>query len=653
MHEPLHLVSRRAVSYGLAVAMALACWAAACRPGEGEPGHRGLMFLFGGLLGKSSAPHGSAAKRPNSRPYVPPKVALGLNLSSVSYYSSAVPFVDAMKTADAFQSTNSPLVEGVKNEWDTHVADKIPRDPEGYPFEAPSTVQGKPAPQILRASVISTIYSGRYVLLYDGDGEFDFPAAPATVVSRAPGRIELDVQALPDRSIFVSIVRSNRANRVRNVRLILPGFESTYQKQMFHPMFLGRMRGVGVVRFMDWGATNGSPVAHWSERTTPTMPQGTPRGVAIEIMIDLANQLDADAWLCVPHLADDHYVEEMAKLIKARLDPKHKAYIEYSNELWNGIFEQTQWASKRGCKEGLNKIGAYSGGCDEDGPRYWAGIKWQARRSGEIFQIFDRIYGTEANRLVRVLAGQAQNDHLNEKLIDSFEDAAINKARNQADVLAVAPYVGGSVATGIVEEGKAKVQTISISEILDRVEKNIAPEVRDSTAANQKIARRHGLHLVAYEGGQHLVAYGEAGNDEAFVKKLIAANRDPRMRSIYVKALDAWYANSDNGLMMLFNYIESPTKFGVWGLLESQEQRLDTAPKYQAFFDRLQRLASRAAAQPTPATQPGAAPVPTAPPQPLAAPQHSPPPTAPTAPAPPTPPTAPTAPIRPTPPTLH
>jgi hypothetical protein len=112
---------------------------------------------------------------------------------------------------------------------------------------------------------------------------------------------------------------------------------------------------------------------------------------------------------------------------------------------------------------------------------------------------------------------------------------------------------------------------------------------------------------------------------------------------------------------VLFNYIESPTKFGVWGLLESQEQRLETAPKYQAFFDRLQRL-SRAAAQTTPAAppvagpRPNAAPAPSATPQPLAAPLHGPPPTAPTAPtAPtrPTPPAAPTGPTPPTPPTLH
>jgi hypothetical protein len=151
--------------------------------------------------------------------------------------------------------------------------------------------------------------------------------------------------------------------------------------------------------------------------------------------------------------------------------------------------------------------------------------------------------------------------------------------------------------------------------------------VRDSTIENKKVADSHGVHLVGYEGGQHLVAYGGAENNQALVDKLIAANRDPRMRSIYSKLLDAWYTNSDNGLLMLFDYIEAPSKFGSWGLLESQEQRMETAPKYQAFYDRLQRLAT-ASARPGSAS-PSASPSAAAPPL-MAAPAS---PTAPIAPS--------------------
>jgi hypothetical protein len=573
---------RRTACYALAGL--LACFA--CRRGD----EHGPLALFGDLTKHSGAT--AAPKRPAPRPYVAPKVPLGINLSAVNYFATAIPFLDAMKMADPFQSTNAQVAEGEQSTWDTQVADKIPRDADGYPLEIPAIVPGVRVPQILRASVVAPVYGGRYVLLYDGDGELDFPALPGGVASRTAGRIELDIQATPERAIFVSITRSSRLNHLRNVRLILPGYEAVYAKQIFHPTFLGRIRGVGALRFMDWGNTNNSPVEHWSERATPSMTQGTPRGVALEYMLELANQLDADAWFCVPHRADDHYIEEMAKLIKARLSPKHRAYIEYSNELWNGIFTQSTWAAQQGCRAGLNKLGAYSGSCSDDGSRYWAGIKWQARRSGQIFQIFDKVYGSEADRLVRVLAGQAGGEHLNQVLLEAFEDVAINPVHSPADVLAVAPYVGHGVASYVAEQGKA--DSISVGEILDRVEQAIGPHVRDGTLANKKIAAAHGLHLVAYEGGQHLVAYGGAENNPALVDKLIAANRDPRMRNIYVKMLDAWYAKSDDGLMMLFDYIEVPSKFGVWGLLESQEQRMETAPKYQAFYDRLQRLIAKA-----------------------------------------------------------
>jgi hypothetical protein len=536
-----------------------------------------------------AAPTPAAPTEKAPEPAARSGVPLGVNLSAVNYYATAIPFVDGMKMADPFLSTNAPD-SGAKDQWDTELADKIPRDQDGYPLEAPFAVPGTAAPQILRASVVATVYGGHYVVLYDGDGELAFPASSARVLTSAPGRVDLEVPAAPDQTLFLSIVRSNRANHVRNIRVILPGFEQRYAQQVFHPSFLSRLAGVGAVRFMDWGATNGHANSRWSERTRPTTPQGGERGVAYEYMIDLANRLDTDAWICVPHKADDAYVEALAQLIKTRLSPKHKAYIEYSNELWNGIFSQTRWAAEQGCKAGLNKLGQYSGSCEDDGARYWAGIKWNARRTGEIIAIFDRVFGADKARIVRVIAGHAHNEHMNEVLVSALEDKAINRSGTRADVLSIAPYLGGSLASDLVEQGKAA--SISVPDLLDKLESLVRSDVAEATRNNYKIAQRHGLRLNAYEGGQHLVAYGEASANGAFVDKLIAANRNPRMRSIYTRMLDAWYENSGQGLMLLFNFAETPNKYGAWGLLEGQEQQLGQAPKYQAFFDRLQRLSS-------------------------------------------------------------
>ncbi|HKP61074.1 MAG TPA: hypothetical protein VJV78_30295 [Polyangiales bacterium] len=576
-------------------------------------------LMLGGS--KKSAPASKPVPRqPSSHKFEQPGVPLGLNLGTVNYYATAIPFVDVWKMADPFQSANAVFVQGDKNPWNTEVAEKIPRDAAGYPLEIPARVPGVSAPQMVRASVVSAVYSGRYTLLYDGDGEIEFPASPVQVVSSAPGKIELDVQAKPDSSLFLAIKRSNKSNHVRNIRLLLPGFAASYAQQIFHPTYLAKLKGVSTLRFMDWGRTNGSELAHWADRPTPDMPQGV-KGVSLETMIDLANRAGTDAWFCVPHMADDQYVEEMAKLIKTRLDPAHRAYIEYSNELWNGIFPQVAWTAKKGCAAKLNEVGAYTGDCDDDGPRYWSGLKWQVRRSGQIFKIFDQVFGGEAKRVVRVIAGQAQYTELNEKLVSSFDDPKVNTARAQADALAVAPYAGGGVASSIVEDGKK--DTINVLQILDLLEKDIGPAVVQSTRANKKMVDQYGLALIAYEGGQHLVAYGDASHDERFVGKLIEAQRLPRMGQIYQQLLDAWYKESGDGLMVLFNYAEAPTKFGSWGLLENQEQRPEQAPKYKAFMDRLQKLSFNAAERRLKAAgstpPPGAASAPTPNPPPTAA----------------------------------
>jgi hypothetical protein len=591
-------------------------------------------LMLGGSKTRNAPTKPPTPRQPSAHKYEQPSVPLGLNLGTVNYYATAIPFVDVWKMADPFESTNAGYAEGDKNAWNTEVADKIPRDAAGYPLEIPARVPGVSAPQMVRASVVSAVYSGRYTLLYEGDGDIEFPASPVSVVSSAPGKLELDVQAKSNSSIFLAIRRSSKGNHVRNIRLLLPGFASNYAQQVFHPTYLGRLKGVSTLRFMDWGRTNGSDLERWSDRPTPDIPQGV-KGVSLETMIELANRAGTDAWFCVPHKADDQYVEEMAKLIKARLDPKHRAYIEYSNELWNGIFPQVAWTAKKGCAAKLNEVGPYAGSCDEDGPRYWSGLKWQVRRSGQIFKIFDRVFGGEAKRVVRVVAGQAQYTHLNEKLLASFDDPKVNTARAQADALAVAPYVGGGVASDIVEAGKK--DSINVLQILDLVEKDIGPAIALHTRANKKLVDQYGLALIAYEGGQHLVAYGDASHDEKFVAKLIEAQRMPRMGQIYQQLLDAWYKESGDGLMVLFNYAEAPNKFGSWGLLENQEQRPDQAPKYKAFMDRLQKLSFRAAERALRAG--GSTPPPAAAATPTPAPMLTPPPSA-AAPAPTPPPGA-------------
>lgn len=541
-----------------------------------------------GVTDSAAAQSKSAAGQPKVDPArrtksKAPRVPLGVNLGSLNYYSPTLPFLDVMKNADNPQTTKAAF----GGPWNTELIEKLPLDAAGWPLEIPYSGPGVAEPQRVRYSVVALAYPGRYTLLYDGDGEFDFPAAPVKVLDQAPGVIHLDVQHRDEGSLFMTITRSSKANHVRNVRLILPGFEKDYATQVFHPRFIEQIKGASVLRFMDWQRTNNSELARWKDRATPQLSQSTWRGASIETMVDLANRVEADPWLCVPHLADDDFVEQMAKVVKQRLEPGRVVYIEYSNEIWNGIFSQYKYAAQQGCKTGLNKLGSYAGACDDDGAKMWAGTKWTAKRAAKIFDIFERVFGG-TERIVRVLAGQAAFVERNEVLLKAFADPAINPKRVKADALAIAPYFG-QVANDLVEKHGAS--SVSVETILQQMDASIQEQVRDLTRQNKAVADKYGVRLVAYEGGQHLVATGELMNDESLTQKLIAANRHPRMTQLYEKMFDAWYSASGRDLLVLFNSAELPSKYGSWGLLENQEQLPERAPKYRAFRDQLVKLA--------------------------------------------------------------
>ena len=514
----------------------------------------------------------------------PPLVPLGLNLGSLNYYSPTLPFIDVMKNASE-PTTTGPSEGGP---WDTELIDRVPLDPDGYPLEVPYAGEGVSAPQWVRYAVVNLTYAGRYTLLYDGDGEFAFPPVPVEVVSRSAGAWQLDVPKR-DGSLFVTITRSSRSNHVRNLRLLLPGFtREAAQMQVFHPQFLERIHGASVLRFMDWQRTNDSTLTRWADRATPERVQGTARGVALETILELANRANADPWLCLPHGADDDFVERTATLVRERLRPDRVVYIEYSNELWNVVFEQADYVQQQGCAAGLERVEPKPGACSAAVGRMWAGTKWSAQRSAQIFAIFERVFGG-TQRLVRVLGGQAANAARNEVLLEAFNDSAINPRGVRADALAIAPYFGNVVGALTEDESPRR---ITVEELLDRAEESIETQVRDATHDNKRVADLYGVRLVAYEGGQHLVASGALADDEALTDKLIAANRDPRMAVLYRKMFDAWYSESGNDLLVLFNSAELPGKHGSWGLLESQDEPTERAPKYRAFRERLTALAT-------------------------------------------------------------
>lgn len=500
-----------------------------------------LVTCVGGCSGSTS---------PDDTPGPAPASEVGLNLAAINYYATQTPSSDVFRSRDVWATT-----DGIT--WDTDLTDRVPVDTDGYPLEIPS------AGQMLRASVFQPFDAGKFTLTWQGDGDLKVLGPGMEITSSKAGSIAFSVARSVEEPIFVRIDRSNKANPVHDIRMVA---NASYERT-----FVSTLTGFRVFRFMDWGATNNNPVSTWRERTSELAAQGTTRGASIEMMVETANKLHGHLWYSVPHMADDDFIEQAAELIDETLAADLKVYVEYSNENWNPVFPQVAWEAQRGLALGLNDDAAADD--DENAKRYDAGLKFSVQRAARVHSTFRRVLG--ASRVVGVLGGQSASSTLNDQLLSYFDDTRINPLGGRPDALAVAPYFGRIYTP---EDG---VEDLSVDALLDDTEARIEQSVGADTRANRKVADAHGVELIAYEAGQHLLAAGGLENNTSFVQRLLAVNRDPRMGEFYKKAHAVWLQNG-GGLAVYFNSCEQWSKFGTWGALEYQTQPLSKAYKMAA-----------------------------------------------------------------------
>ena len=118
-------------------------------------------------------------------------------------------------------------------------------------------------------------------------------------------------------------------------------------------------------------------------------------------MIKLCNETQKDAWICVPHLADDDYITQMATLFRDQLDGNLNVYLEYSNEVWNWIFSQTHYNNN-------------------NRPLNLSYGRAMAEKAGKTFRIWHNVFDEERCRVKRVLGLQASFNGLNEEILSQL-----------------------------------------------------------------------------------------------------------------------------------------------------------------------------------------------------------------------------------------
>ena len=373
----------------------------------GPPGNGGQAGEGAGSAGSSGATSGSSS---NS------KSPLGTNLSGIADFSTELPFVDAFKSSRGW-------VSGTKGgAWN----DKRPLD-----LDKDGWVRSLKSDQVARTlmftGMLGKFPGGKYVVLYKGNGTLVYSSGATKNKSESSlGRDVLDVDANKG-GIGLEITKTDPQNPLRDIRVLMPGgscqgdslsycksdkdcktscvsFEKNYQKQIFNPVFLSRIKTYKVLRFMDWMETNHSEQAAWEQRPKASDAQWSLHGAPVEIMLELANRLNADPWFCMPHKATNDYVSKFAQAVRSGLSTNLRPYVEYSNEVWNGIFSQAVYAQNQGL---LLKLSTTP---------WEARSFYYAKRSVEVFDLWSKVY-QGSGEFTRVLASQSANQGITKKIL--------------------------------------------------------------------------------------------------------------------------------------------------------------------------------------------------------------------------------------------
>ena len=407
----------------------------------------------------------------------------------------------------------------------------------------------------------SAQHKGDYILTYDGEGELELKL-DARITRRKPGRIEFSNRSGEGIQLLIkSTDPKGKGDYIRNIKLMRKEHVALYHAgAMFNPEWLAAVADARQVRFLNWMQANSSNQKRWTDR--PRMRNATwamGRGVPVEVMVRLANEIGADPWFTMPHRADPDYNRAFASYVRDNLDPRLKAHVEYSNELWNRQFGQT--------KELIAAAKRAGRGITHD--------QLVAQRSYDVMEIWKEVFGAEADRrLVRVLGSWQASPEWTEKLLSHRLKSSDGRQRGRVadgfDAIAVSTYFGGGkkMEGRLLETWRADGDAHQkMKAILEDPKLGGSPtKMIQRLKRHARLAERNGLKLLSYEGGQHLhtgrVHRLGGWKFNHAIERFIYSDE---MASMYQDVWQAWREIGD-GPFMQFVAVQRSSKDGSWGL---------------------------------------------------------------------------------------
>lgn len=538
------------------------------------------------------------AETPVFAPVTNPNLAIGLN--GLADWTVQQPFLDVMKTAREWTG-NLP---GQFGGWDhARLAAAGVLDENGWPKAVPPELESLSLLLLTDLPADAGGVAGRYLLTFEGKGRLE-------IAGRAQNVVLSDTQALfdytpGDGTVALTITQTDPADPLRNFTLVRADRAALLaQGQIFNPDWLARIRGVKTIRFMDWMRTNNSTLSRLEDRPKPSDYTWTRLGAPVEVVVELANELGANPWVNIPHLAEDALIRFYAETLRDRLDPGLVAHVEFSNEVWNWGFTQAVWAEEQGrARWGRDST--------------W--VQFYALRASQMADIWAEVFGDQTDsRLIRILATQTGWIGLEDQILNASDVIAEGKPApaTHFDAYAVTGYfsalLGGEDKVPMVRDwiarSDAQARTEAAAKGLTGAEAttylathrydlaftlaaeelatgSMSGDPSDSLADvtgrilpyQAEIARRHDLTLMMYEGGTHVVAYAALVEDQSLTDFFTRLNYTPEIAALYAELMASW-AKLTPAPFNAFVDVAAPSQWGSWGALR---HLTDDNPRWQ------------------------------------------------------------------------
>ena len=512
-------------------------------------------------------------------------MAIGMNLDSVNDYTPNWMFTDIFQHSRPWISH---AYNTVTRQFDFNGGSFVPvqTDANGWPTQlatwqnANGHVMQQRLGTLMFRELNGNYPAGTYRAEWTGTGDLQF-GFDAREISRGrtdDGRNFAVLNVTPGQGgIYLSINSMSNADPIRDVHVWMPDYNGqSFAGQRwqpgadfspFHPLYRERLSDFGILRFMQTQETNTSDIQSWSDRRDTNdarqasgMSGPMANGISVEHMVQLANELDADPWFNMPHQADDGFVRNFATYVRDNLEPGRKAYVEWSNEVWNSApgFESYAWIAEQ------TRLPANAG------LTHWQIVGREAARD---MDIWSEVFTGQTERIVRTAGGMAANSWITERILENMNGSF--------DAIAIAPYFGPSAA-----QRASYSATTSIDQVLADMRGNIAVSAQ-MTVSHQQLAddfaTRLGrdIQLLAYEGGPHLDSRGGS-----YQNVFHQATKDPRMADVlrdYLRMQNA--AGLDAYVHYKLTDRDQPSQWGLFGVLLAQDQPLSTAHSYRALLE--------------------------------------------------------------------